>query len=53
MPAQVVLGFIYAVLAAAFCSLVAGCLVFVRSSRDEVRASVAELLTAAGAHISQ
>ena len=47
------LGFIYAILASAACSLFAGCLVYVRSSHDEVRASAAALLLNAGRHISQ
>lgn len=49
---QIVLGFIYAILASAACSLFAGCLVYVRSSHDEVRASAAALLLEAGRRIS-
>lgn len=47
------LGFIYAILASAVCSLAAGCLVYVRSTHDEVRASAAALLLAAGKRISK
>lgn len=47
------LGFIYAILASALCSLAAGCLVYVRSSHDEVRAAAAALLQEAGSKISK
>ncbi|PRW60354.1 riboflavin kinase isoform B [Chlorella sorokiniana] len=50
---ELVLGFIYAILASALCSLAGGCLVYVRSTHDEVRASGAALLREAGARISQ
>ena len=52
-PSQVVLGMVYAALAAAASSLVAGCPVCVRSAHDEVRASSAELLLLVGASISK
>ena len=50
---QLVLGFIYAILASALCSLAAGCLVYVRSTHDEVRAAAAALLQEAGSKVSK
>ncbi|KAI7842827.1 hypothetical protein COHA_003573 [Chlorella ohadii] len=50
---ELVLGFIYAILASALCSLAAGCLVYVRSSHDEVRAAAAALLQEAGSKVSK
>ena len=55
MPAylQIVLGFIESVLWASLATLVAGCLVYVRSSHDEARKAAAFLVRDSGARISR
>lgn len=50
---MVVLSFVYGSLAAAAASVVAGCLVFVRSAHDEVRESAAALALKAGQLVSE
>lgn len=50
---EVALGFVYSALAAAGASVVAGCLVWVRSAHDEVRESSAALALKAGQFISE
>jgi len=50
---EVVLGFVYSALAAACASVLAGCLLMVRSAHDEVRESVAALALKAGQLISE
>ena len=50
---EVALGFVYSALAAAASSVVAGCLVMVRSAHDEVRDSSAALALKAGQLISE